>query len=458
MRRLAEYRRLVSMSSDTVRRPRVWLAALALVAALGIAALRVTTLSDIGGVRLSADWALTDFRGNVYYPVRAFVDGVNPYDRASYHAHYPDAEGFPPFLPSTLLLHLPFGLLPLPLAQLAYVAFSIGLIVLAGRAVVRANGVTSWASALYAAALVTLSRPGQWALLLGQVAPQAALLSWAALRLAARRPWLSGLALGAATFKPTFGLPIAVLMLVRGNVKAVGAGVLFALALNVPVAAVLQHRTGALELLAQDLTRPYHSWTGRSDSSPKWSFYRIDLVALSGRIAGRPLSHGEEAVITILVLAVAALLIRRVRRSESRPGAQALTEAIICIATLLCVHHMDYDLLLLALPLAALVYRRTPGLLENPTVRLGTLWLFALMAANYVSTQSVVDRLEPGAALWFALASANALMLVLIFAIYGLTVWRWSSARVAPAPGGPTPPKNPWGSAQSEFVGARDGE
>jgi hypothetical protein len=421
------------MSSDTVRRTRVSLAALALIVGLGIAALRVTTLSDIGGVRLSARWALNDFQSVIYYPVHALVDGVNPYDRASYRAHYPDAETFPPFLPSTLLIHFPFGVLPLALAKMAYVAFSIGLIVLVGRAVVRANGVTSWASALFAAALVTLSRPGQWDLLLGQVTLQAVLLSWVALRFAQRMPWLSGLALGAATFKPTFALPIAVLMLARGNAEAVGIGVRFALALNLPVAAMLEHRAGAVQLLVQDPGKPYTSWVGSSDSAPHWSFYRIDLVALVGRIAGRPLSHGVEAVITTLVLTVAALLILRMRRAESTPGYQPLTETIICIATLLCVHHLDYDLLLLALPLAALVYRRAPGLLENDAARLGTLWLFALVAANYVSTQSVLDWLEPDARGWFALASANSVALVLIFAIYGLTALRWQSARVVPA-------------------------
>jgi hypothetical protein len=434
MRQRVEHRKLASMSSDTVRRPRVVLAALALIAALGIAALRVTTLSDIGGVRLSASWALNDFHSVIYYPVRALVDGVNPYDSAPYRARYPDADTFPPFLPGTLLLHLPFGILPLALAELAYVAFSIGLIVLVGRVVVRANGVTSWASALFAAALLTLSRPGQWNLLLGQVTLQVVLLSWVALRFAQRTPWLSGLALGAATFKPTFALPIGALMLARGNVKAVGAGVLFALALNLPVAAILEHRAGALQLLAQDPGRPYDSWTGRSDSAPRWSFYRIDLVALVGRIAGRPLSHRVELTITILVLAVAALLIRRMRGSETTSGYQPLSEAIICIATLLCVHHLDYDLLLLALPLAALVYRRTPGLLENSAVRLGMLWLFALVAANYLSTQSVLDRFEPDAPGRFALASANSLALVLIFAIYGVTALRWPGARAVPAP------------------------
>ena len=138
----------------------------------------------------------------------------------------------------------------------------------------------------------------------------------------------------------------------------------------------------------------------------------------------------------ILVLSVAVLLIRRMRGSEATPGHQTLSEAIICVATLLCVHHLDYDLLLLAFPLAALVYRRVPGLLEHVTVRRAMLWLFAFMAANYVSTQSVLDRFAPDVRVWFVLASANSLALLLIFAIYGLTVLRWTSARVVPAPEG----------------------
>jgi Glycosyltransferase family 87 len=445
------------MSLGNPRRSRVPLAALALIAALGIAMLRVTTLSDVGGIRLSAEWALIDFQSTIYYPVRAFIDGVNPYDRAPYLARYPAAETFPPFLPSTLLIHLPFGVTPLALAKMAYVAFSVGLIVLLGRAVVRANGVTSWTAALVAAALVTLSRPGQWNLLLGQVTLQAVLLSWVALHLAQRAPWLSGLALGAAAFKPTFALPIAVLMLARGDFKAVGVGIASALALNLPVAAILEHRVGAIQLLTQDPKEPYYSWAGSSDSAPRWSFYRIDLIALFGRIAGRPLSHGEEAVIMIVVLAVAALLIRRLRGFETTPSHQPLSEAIIWIATLLCVHHLDYDLLLLAFPLAALVYRRMPGLLENAAVRRGVLWLFALIGANYVSTQSVLDRLAPDAAVWFALASANSLALVLLFAIYGLTVLRLPSARVVPALEETSQAKDAWGSAQSEPVRARDG-
>ena len=85
------------------------------------------------------------------------------------------------------------------------------------------------------------------------------------------------------------------------------------------------------------------------------------------------------------------------------------------------------------------------------------LWLFALMAANYVSTQSVLDRFAPDMPVWFALASANSLALVVIFAIYGLTVLRLPSARVVPALAETPRAEDPWGSAQSEPVRARDG-
>lgn len=445
------------MWSHTARNWRVWLAALALIAALGIAMLRVTTLSNMSGVRLGASWALVDFRGVIYYPVRAFIDGANPYDRTAFRARYPVGMTFPPFLPSTLLIHLPFGVMPLALASMAYVAFSVGLTVLLGWAAVRASGVTSWTAALLAAALVTLSRPGQWNLLLGQVTLQVVLLCWVALHFAQRTPWLSGLALGVAAFKPTFALPIGVLMLARGNVKVVGIALVSALALNLPAAAILEHRAGALTLLLHNPARPYTSWAGRSQFSRHARLYHLDVYALFGRITGQ-LSHAAEAVIMILVLAVAALLIRRLRGSETTPGHQNLSEAIIFVATLLCVHHLDYDLLLLAFPVAALVYRRTPGLLENAAVRRGMLCLFALMAANYVSTQSVLDRFAPGASVWrFALASANTLALILIFAVYGLTVLRLPSARVVPALDDPLRADKPWGSAQSESARARDG-
>jgi len=417
----------------------VVLAATAFVAALGLALVRVTSLSSLGGLRLGADWALTDFHSSVYYPVRAFVEGANPYDKVPYLARYPGAgEGFPPFLPSTLLIHLPFGLMPLTVAHLCYVGLSIVLVVVLAGFALRANGESSWTATIAASAVILLSRPGQWGLLLGQVALQAVLASWTALRYATRWPWVSGLALGVATFKPTFGLPLAALMLARGDLKAVGVGALTGFTLNLIPAAILADRIGGFRFYLQSQVNAYYLYTGGSDSTPAHTLYRIDLVALAGRVAGRPLALVEELVIIFVVLTVAALLVRRLRRSVTTSDHQPLSDAIISMAVLLCVHHLDYDLLLLVFPLLALVYRRLPGLLEDRRVRGVTLGLFAVLGLNYVSTRSVLDRFALQPATAWLLVSINSVVLVLIFTIYAVAAWRVTRARASTvSPSGP---------------------
>ena len=60
----------------------------------------------------AAAWGFIDFRDAVYYPVVAFLDGTNPYDPTAYRATYPVGNIFPVYTPVTLLVHLPFGMLP----------------------------------------------------------------------------------------------------------------------------------------------------------------------------------------------------------------------------------------------------------------------------------------------------------------------------------------------------------
>jgi hypothetical protein len=66
------------------------------------------------------------------------------------------------------------------------------------------------------------SRPGQWNLLLGQPALELTLPTYAALYNARRAPGLSGLALAISMYKPTFGIPLAVLTLVPSLIGRIG--------------------------------------------------------------------------------------------------------------------------------------------------------------------------------------------------------------------------------------------
>src|SRR5262249_57031367 len=85
-----------------------------------------------------ARWALQACRDAVYYPVVASLDGRNPYDQSAQARTYPVGQPFPPYLPLTLLAHLPFGLLPHAEAGDLYLAVLVGLTaVLAALAIAR---------------------------------------------------------------------------------------------------------------------------------------------------------------------------------------------------------------------------------------------------------------------------------------------------------------------------------
>ncbi|MGI8521423.1 MAG: glycosyltransferase 87 family protein, partial [Actinomycetota bacterium] len=137
--------------------------------ALGVALLRTTPLSEVFGVRLSMPWTMNDFKTAIYCPVVIFQEGGNPYDREQFLRFCPVRDVFPLYLPATLILHAPFGLLPIGAAALAYftlnVLLSLAIVVLALRL---AGGTVTAAHVLLGAGLLLFSRPGQWNLLLGQ--------------------------------------------------------------------------------------------------------------------------------------------------------------------------------------------------------------------------------------------------------------------------------------------------
>ena len=72
-----------------------------------------------------------DFEIAVYYPARAFLDGLDPYEQHAYMARYPVQAPFPPFLPATLLLHAPLALLPPGPSGTLYLYASLALVFVA---------------------------------------------------------------------------------------------------------------------------------------------------------------------------------------------------------------------------------------------------------------------------------------------------------------------------------------
>ena len=91
-------------------------------AMLSIVAMAVTTginytllllCGDVGQIG-GPHWGMADFRDVVYFPCRAVLEGVNPYDVTSYRQHFEGQVGnnFPLYSPLILVLHFPLAFLP----------------------------------------------------------------------------------------------------------------------------------------------------------------------------------------------------------------------------------------------------------------------------------------------------------------------------------------------------------
>ena len=441
------------------RRTKAVAGAAVLAVALVVAILRVTTFSQLFGVRLAMPRPLNDFKAAVYCPVKVFVNGGNPYDRDQLLQSCPRAvycrvsdlaedktsqagerepciptDVFPPYLPATLLLHAPFAALSIDAAALAYfllnVSFSIVVVLFALRLTGKplAPGVV-----LLGAGLLLLSRPGQWNLLLGQSALELTVATYIALFRAERAPQVSGLALAVAAYKPTFGIPLGALMLARGNARAVWWGVAWLTCLNLPPALLLLERAGGATSFLKDLAQSQGAY--QAVNTPANQVYSVDLPSLVSRWIGTWISPAWYGLLTVLVLGITGRALWALR---STPAGEAsrLSASLVCVGMLLSIHHNAYDLVLLVAPIAFVIQRSLPGVLRERGTRYGLLAVAAVLACNYVTTQSVLHHLEGHRLAWLVLASLNGGLLLVMFGV--LVVSAMSYAR-SPGSGAPAP-------------------
>jgi Glycosyltransferase family 87 len=379
-------------------------------------------------------YGLQDFRDNFYYPSVALLQGRNPYDVDDYETHYPVSRPLPAYSPISLLVHLPFALLPFGAAGAADFAVNALLLLLLARVALAGAGAPITTARIFGiAALMLLSRAGQQTLYIGQCTVYVALGSAVALIEARRRPWLAGLGLALACLKPSYGLPLGLLMLCRRDVGAFvrGAGVAAlagAAGASVPVLAAggigawvgtVRH---SMRVVATDPS--FHEAT---------SLIRLDTGALVGRLLGRPPGVGVEVGLAMLILGAAGLLLFRREQGDGPPsagdGPRPMSDGLACLAILLGVYHQSYDALLLVLPITALVFdaqaRVKPAAWTR--TRFALLGLLLIPWLNLLATHALLNRLEPVQAIWLPLATANGAALLLAYLI-----WAWDMSRAAP--------------------------
>ena len=313
----------------------------------------------------AAEERLQDFRDALYFPIREFLAGGNPYDPAAMFAHWPVRQDFNLYQPYHLLLHLPFALPGYRAGAVAFTAVNLLLLValaaLAGHAVRRFVAVPVAVTTVVVAALLVISQVGKAQLYVGQVNPLIALGAAGALLARKNRPGWAAVALALAWLKPQYGFPLAVLLFARGSRRVALTGTALAAAASLPVVLLLVVRGGGIgafaDVVVANLTHARGTDYGAVDSL---TAQRVDVAAVLFRVTGWA-PTGIELVVLAGVLAASVLLVRRLDRLAANPLADLLT----CLAVVVCVVHQPGDVLM-AVPamaaVAALWWRdRGPG-------------------------------------------------------------------------------------------------
>jgi len=358
---------------------------------------------------------LNDFRDTIYYPVVAFLDKKNPYDADVFRDSYPVGDILRPYLPMTLLIHLPLGFLPFRSAATFYLLFTIVMtVLLAGLSLKLAGKDPTIGWVFTIASLILLSRPGQRNLSLGQCAVTIN-VGIAITLLFLQRPSVGGLGFALACYKPTYGIPFFLLLMAQGHVKTAWIGISLAALFSLPAALILVYHAGGLEPIKKAFLESSTLAQERWVSSPIASPGRIDVISVIGRFFQVDPGMITEFVIFILIVGIGAWILR-MRRFRSHGNKSGLIDVgIYVLVPLTSLFHQEYDLILLILPLVLLwqsLYRSSLSKKNFHDILLMIVLLIPFL--NYFQSTTVQVRLgilSPSLT-WRLVASVNGVCIL----------------------------------------------
>ncbi|MEM1226287.1 MAG: hypothetical protein AAGJ40_11350 [Planctomycetota bacterium] len=381
---------------------------------------------------------LCDFHNGIYFPTRAVLAGESPYS-AEYAAKYPVARQIPFFSPVILLLHAPLAVLPLHLAevlnwilQLAMMACLAVLTADAAGLAKRVDGI------LVCAALMVSSRAGHITLFNGYFTFQLVLLTWLAIHWAIDRPTRSAWCLFIVSAKPTYILPLGLLMLARGNVRALVYGAIISIAGAALTLGWVAYHEGSgdlgngVVLLKDQIINTQAVHRSMEDESPVFSWTRLDLFAIIAKWRGEDPGDLPHLLSMLGLLILPMAVIARWRLAGREDGLGGMMGALILTAMLVSLYHQSYDSMILAPPIAAiLIARRTTWRNQSMWVRWILAGLLAFPAMNYLSTRMFLLRFGVAEQWVRVFTSLNGIALAI-----GLVMlcWiGWSTARAMQA-------------------------
>ena len=373
------------------------------------------------------DWGgrgMSDFHNGTYYPSLAFRQKVVPYGLDA-ERQYPLARAAPPYHPFVFIWHQPFTWFDVNVADVLFFFYNLGLVFLLAWMAIRFSGAPfSWCAFFLFSDLLLLSRPGHITIYTGYFTLELVIGTMIAIEFAQKRPWLAGVGILFAAGKPTFVLPLLILLLCRKNVKAVCWGVGLCVALGLAglgwlasessLPAVIDGIREGQQALHDDLEEiPINSWT------------RTDIVGMAAKpFDWRPGDSTYLSAMFLLLLVPGWILWKNANRKSANQTSAAhrsdghLESLVMVSAMLLSIYHHSYDCLLLFVPWVGVVFY-SRGLWLSNFGRHSILVLGGIVWVNYLSTRTVRDRLgwEQTDTIWQIITVINGMCILGVFVV-----------------------------------------
>lgn len=362
-----------------VERPWLWLL-VAIGFVTGVALVTETVNANLTTDLTASGGTFWDFRDAGYFPARAVLDGVVPYDVGRYFAAYPVAQEFPLLPPIYIVVHAPFQLLSAHGASvLMYGLNLLGIIALSAWSLKLSRYRVAPLAVLGVSTLMVISNGGRNILHSGQASLLFA--AGAYLALTASTDPLGASGVFTTLVKPGIGLPFTLLLAAAGKVRrallgAVTAGIV-SLVLMIPFVVWAGGIGPLVEILRDNVAFSAESlWVSLETTTA-----RVDAAATLAMITGwTPPRVVEFALIAAVVGGSGTVLFIR-RRTLQRGLYWDAAIVLICLGTITSIYHSFYDLGLLLLPTILLSRRDFAKGSTSQALRIAT--LVAILVASF---------------------------------------------------------------------------
>ena len=370
---------------------------------------------------------MSDFHNGAFFPALAFREGVNPYSNEICDA-YPTPRSVPPYSPIVFMLYAPLTFLSIEQADVAFFAINVLLVALiAYFGISMAGAKFEWAPWLWGIALLVYSRPGHITLFTGYFTAQLVIGTLLAVHFAKTRPVLAGLGMLLASGKPTYILPLTIMMLFRRDYKAVAIGLVFCvLAAAIGLGWIASHSN--LEQVVQGVRQAQSAHHEDPSEDPVNTWTRLDAVGVVSKIMEWKPGNKTYFAAMLALLVMPGITVWRCTRNEGNTGATSLSGMIICLAMLVSIYHQSYDYLLMGVAWFGVAFFSAASGELKSYERFTLIALLGIPAVNYLSTSRFRDVMgfDDQSGMWTVITSVNGVCLLAAMLILIAVAWRTS--------------------------------